>query len=66
MKFNLSKNKRESEVSRLESRHADRLTIHGGLMRARGQVDGTKTDGLHRLILLTGINNTSHLDSHFL
>lgn len=33
-------------------------------MRALGQVDGTKADGLHRLILVTGINNTSHWDSN--
>lgn len=66
VRFNLSKNEPESEVSRLESRPADRLTVHGGLMRAARPSERNKGRRITWTHLLTGINNTSHSDSHFL
>lgn len=48
--INLWKNELKSEVRQLECRPADRLTIHGGLMRTHPQVNGTKADRFHCLV----------------
>lgn len=45
--INLWKNELKPEVGQLECRPADRLTVHGGLMRTHPQVNGTKADRLH-------------------
>lgn len=63
VRFNLSKNEPESEVTRLESRPAGRLNVHGGLMRALEPMNGTKADGLHGLICWLESITRGHWDS---